>query len=280
VAKPTPAPVPAERPSNLVVRLEASGDTCCPVAWAVVTADGRFVTRADDSRLRERRLTPAGVRRVRDELVATGLFERDQRIPLELRPGASPPPRGVGGILFWVWRETRTVAVQTAWDQGADEVLFQPSAARTRLDRLSKQLLNPETWLPVDAWIDSTPRPYDPRVFALLLRTEVGLSNVTPTIDALAATWPFSVGPLAFGQTLPAAAGPQAASTRCAALAKDDIAAVTDAIVRAGGADTIHTQPDGVAVASFGAQDHNSQLVVVMRPLPPDRASCSGEYSM
>jgi hypothetical protein len=49
---------------------------------AVLTADGRFGTRTDDNQLRERRLTPAGVQRVRDELVATGLFERDQRFPL------------------------------------------------------------------------------------------------------------------------------------------------------------------------------------------------------
>ena len=277
-AKRSPTPVPADRPSDLVVRHEGVGDTCCPVPWAVLTADGRFVTRADDNQLRERRLTPAGVQRVRDELVATGLFERDQRFPLELRPGASGPQRGVGGLFFKVWRDTRSVEVGTAMDQGADEVLFQPSAARTRLDRLSKQLRQPEAWLPADAWADPTPRPYEPATFALLLRTEVGQSNERPMIDALSGTRPFSIGPLELGQTLPATAGPQAEMTRCSVLTRDDMVAVTNAIVRASGADSIYTLTDGTLLSSFAAADNQARLVVTLRPLLPDRQSCNGEY--
>ena len=116
------------------------------------------------------------------------------------------------------------------------------------------------------------------RVFALLLRTEVGPSNMTPTIEALTATWPFSVGPLALGETLPATAGPQADTTRCSVLTKDDMLAVRDAMVRAGAADAIHTQPDGAFLAPFASQDRSSHLWVTVRPLLPDRASCSGEY--
>jgi hypothetical protein len=262
----------------LVVRLEISGDTGPPVPVAVVVADGRFVTRRDDQQLWERRLTPAGVQLVRDELIATGLFERDQRIPLELRPGASAPQRGVGGFHFKVWRDTRTVEVQTAPDQGVDEILFQPSPARTRLDRLWKQLTKPETWLPGDAWVDPTPKAYEARAFALLLRTEVTQSNEMPKIDGLTATWSFSVGPLALGETLPDSAGPDAKNTRCAVLTKDDVLAVRDAMVRAGGVDVVHAQPDGALFASFASQDQQSRLVVGVRPLMPDRASCTGEY--
>jgi hypothetical protein len=241
-------------------------------------AEGRLVTRTDHQQLIERRLTAAGVQRIRDELIGTGLVERDQRFPLELRPGASGPQRGVGGLFFRVWRDTRTVEVGTAMDQGADEVLFQPSAARTRLDRLSKQLLTPETWLLADAWAEPTPRTYEPHLFALLLRTEVGPSNMTPMIDALTATWPFSIGPLALGETLPDSAGPQADITRCFVLTKADMLAVRDAMVTAGVADAMHTQPDGTFVAPFASQDRSSHLWVTVRPLLPDRASCSGEY--
>jgi hypothetical protein len=276
--KRTPTPVPAERPSDLVVRLEVSGDTCCPVPWAVVTADGRFVTRTDDQQLRERRLTPAGAQRIRDELISSGLFDRDQRFPLVLRPGASGPQRGVGGLSFKIWRDTRTVEVQTAYDQGPDEVLFEPSAARTRLDRLSKQLMHPETWLPADAWVDPIPRAYEARAFALLLRREVAQSNEMPTIETLTVTWPFSVGPLALGDTMPASAGPQAESTRCLVLTKDDMLVVRTAMVRAAGADAVYTLPDGAFLAGFAAEDHGSRLIVSVRLLPPDRASCSGEY--
>jgi hypothetical protein len=267
------------RPSELVVRLEVSGDICCPAAVAVLTADGRLVTRADDTQLFERRLTAAGVQRVRDELVGTDLFERDQRFGLELLPGASPPGRGVGGLLFKMWRDTRTVEVHTVMHMGADEVYFVPSAARTRLDQLWKQLIRPEAWLPANAWADSMPRPYEAAAFALLLRTEVGQANELPMIDALKATWPFSVGPLDLGQTLPETAGPQADMTRCSVLTHDDMVAVTNAMVRANGAEPIYTATDGTVLTSYAATDHQARLSVILRPLLPDRASCSGEYS-
>ena len=184
---------------------------------------------------------PAGVQFVRDEIAATGLFERDQRFPLELRPGATPPGRGVGSLLFKAWRDTRTVDVQTAMDQGPDESYFQPSRARTQLDRLSKQLLKPETWLPANAWADSTPRAYEAATFALLLRTEVGQSNERPTIDSLSAAWPFSIGPLDLGQTLPATAGPDV--TRCTVLTHEDMVAVANAILRASDPDPVFALP-------------------------------------
>ena len=137
-AKFSPKPIAAARPSDLVVRLDASGDVCCPTAVAVLTADGRFVTRADDNQLSLRRLTAVGIQRVRNELVGTGLFERDQRFGLEVLPGANPPGRGVGGLSFKMWRDTRTVEVHTVMGMGPDEVYFVPSTARTRLDQLWK----------------------------------------------------------------------------------------------------------------------------------------------
>ena len=244
----------------------------------MVTADGRFVTRSDDFQLRERRLTPAGVQRLRDELTATGLLERDQLFPLLVRPDATPPAHGIGALLFKVWRDTRTVTVQTATSQGAEEIYYQPSAARTRLDLLSKQLVKPEFWLPADVWADSTPRPYNPAAFALLLRTEVVQSSEPPTIGALTAAWPFSVGPLALGQPLPPTAGPQADTTRCSVLTSDDALSVRNAITQATGPDAVHVSEDGALFASFVLADNQGQLVLVMRPLFPDRASCSGEY--
>ncbi len=263
-------------PSALVVRHEGVGDVCCPVPWAVLTADGRFVTRADDNQLRERRLTLAGVQRVRDEIAATGLFVRDQVFALEPRPDATPPAHGIGNLTFKVWRDTRTVEVHIAPDQGAEEPFFVPSAARKRLDRLSKQLVRPETWLPSDAWADATQRQYEPAAFALLLGREPGTYNATPKIDELSATWPFSVGPLALGETMPASAGPFAETTRCTPLTTDDVLAVRDSIVRAGG--SVEPFPDGSIVVGFGTRDQQDGLVLRLRPLLPDRASCSGEY--
>jgi len=108
---------------------------------------------------------------------------------------------------------------------------------------------------------------------------EPGVQNARPTIDDLITTWPFSVGPLALGETMPPAAGPSAETTRCAALTKDDMLAVKDSIVRAGGSDAMSTTPDGAFAVGFGTQNQQSGLVVMVRPLLPDRASCTGEYT-
>jgi hypothetical protein len=140
------------------------------------------------------------------------------------------------------------------------------------------QLMNPETWLPADAWLDPVARPYDPSRFVLLLRTEIGPSGVASMIEALEASWPFSVGPLALGETLPTTAGPQAQTTRCVVLANDDVVAVKDAVVRAGGFDPIYIQGTPESFASFAARDRNSALILSLRPLLPDHASCIGEY--
>jgi hypothetical protein len=146
------------------------------------------------------------------------------------------------------------------------------------LDRLSKQLRNPEVWLLADSWVESTPRAYDPRAFALLLRTEALHSELTSTIEALTATWPFSIGPLLLGDALPASAGPEAEMTRCSVVTKDDMAAVMEALSRADSAATIVTLPDGMISALFAAQDHTRLLRVTALPLLPDRSSCKDLY--
>lgn len=260
------------------MRHEGSGDTCCPVAWAVVTADGRFVTLAEDLQLHVRRLTPEGVQRVRDEIQGTGLFETDASFPLEPRPGATPPARGVGGLYFKVRRETRAVEVRTAPGQGADEIYFVPSPARTRLDRLSQQLRRPETWLPANLWADATARPYQASLFVLLLRTEAGPAAWPATLESLTAAWPFSPGPLEIGQTLPASAGPNAETTRCTVLTREDSNALRAAFTQAGAPPPVHPQPNEAVVVGFSARDLASSLIATLRPLLPDRASCAGEY--
>ena len=66
--------------------------------------------------------------------------------------------------------------------------------------------------------------------------------------------------------------------TRCSVLTRDDMVAVTNAIVRASGADSIYTLTDGTLLSSFAAADNQARLVVTLRPLLPDRQSCNGEY--
>ena len=120
-AKRSPAPAPAVRESDLIVRHELSSDVCCPVAVVVVTSDGRAVTRADDGQLIERKLSMVGVELVRDRVLGTGFFDHDQGFALELLPGAIPPAHGIGGLLFRVWAEQRTVTVTSAPLQGDEE---------------------------------------------------------------------------------------------------------------------------------------------------------------
>src|SRR5438477_84558 len=106
-ARRAPTPLRAVRPSDLIVRIDSLGELCCPAPVVVATVDGRLVTRAADGTLVERRLTAAGVQRLRDEVVGTGLFVSDREVRLELTPGASPVPHGISARTFRAWRGAR-----------------------------------------------------------------------------------------------------------------------------------------------------------------------------
>lgn len=269
----TPRPVPTSAPSDLVVRIEQMSDVCCPSAALVLMVDGRLVTRTDDNRLVERRLTTAGSHQVRDEIVRSGLFANDRNIALEPRPGVTPPGGGVGGVLVRAWNGARMVTVMAPVVGEPLEAYYQPSADRTRLDQLVTRLLTPETWLPASAWVRSSPEPYSPSAFRLVVNREP-VGGSPPDVSAL--NWPFTPSLADFGEPLPpdsaviVPVGP--GPLRCAALVSDDAQEIRNALERAG---AMINAFDGFFTTAL-TSGSGPGIVVFMAPLMPDQSSCAG----
>ena len=120
-------------------------------AW--VYADGRLIRLRESSDLPaaanrwssglvEQRLTPEGVELLRSEIVATGLFGREQP-PL----GSNPPHR-----VIQVRLGDRLVRVAVSFFER----------------RLVERLEDPEAWLPASAWANSQIKAYVPSKYAIL----------------------------------------------------------------------------------------------------------------
>jgi len=278
-ARRAPTPLAAVRPSDLVVRIDALGELCCPAPVAVATVDGRLVTRAADGTLVERRLTAAGVQRLRDEVVGTGLFDRDLEVRLELSPAASPVPHGISARTFRVWNGARTVTVSSPVLQQSEEVFYKPSPARTQLDALAAHLTAPESWLPSTAWAVEAPRAYVADGFRVVSSAEP-VGGSPPDVDAI--DWPFTTSIADFGEPLAATSqvfvpiGPGTRPLRCAALDANDARSARDAWERAGA--KVNDFPDGafMTVLAWGAG--GSGIVLFAQALMPDQSSCGDTY--
>jgi hypothetical protein len=269
----TPLPVPAPPASDLVVRIEHLSDVCCPSAALVLMVDGRLVTRTNDNRLVERRLTAAGAQQVRDEIVRSGLFANDQNIALELKPGATPPGGGVGGVTVRAWNGARATTVMSPVIAPSLEPYYQPSSERRRIEQLVARLLALETWLPASAWDRSTAELYSASAFRLIVNREPvgGSPPDVSTVD-----WPFTTPLSDFGEPLspdsgvivPVGPGP----LRCAALVAADAQEVRNALARAGA--TIN-EFNGFFTTVLAAGS-SPGIVLFMGALMPDQASCAG----
>lgn len=277
-AKRTPIPLPSLSASDLVVRLERSGELCCPRPVVVVMTDGRFVTAADNGQLTERVLTAAGAQRVRTEVLASGLFDKDQFIPLEPQPGVTPPAHGISGFTLRAWSGTRIASVSWPVLPESEKSYYKPSPARERADQLATRLLSPETWLPTDAWTTLTPRPHAVSAYRFVTVTQP-VGGTPPNVTAV--DWPFTTSLLDFGDplqnptTIPVPFGP--GDFRCATIAADDARAIRTVLERAGAmVTTMFTAADFTTALATG--NSGTGLVLFAEPLFPDRPSCTSAY--
>lgn len=248
-------------------------DVCCPTAVLVLMVDGRLVTRTDDNRLVERRLATAGSQQVRDEIRRSGLFADDRIIALEPRPGVTPPGGGVGGVTLRAWNGARAITVRSPMIGQSVEAYYQPSADRTRVDQLVTRMLTLETWLPASAWVRSSPEPYSPSSFRLVVNREP-VGGSPPDVSVL--NWPFTPSLADFGEPLPPDSGVIVpvgpGPLRCAALVSDDAQEVRNALERAGATMNAFDGFFTTTLASGSAPG----IVVFMAPLMPDQSSCAG----
>lgn len=272
----TPEPVPPTNASDLVARLDAFGEMCCPAPVTVITADGRVVTTTASGTYVERRITAAAAQRVRSELLASGLFAKDQVLPAEPVPGAVPGPLPINGYNLRVWNGSAVVGLQWVTIPPDRAASYEQSAARARADQIATQLRAPEQWLPAGDWTSASPRPYGASVYRLTL-IDVPAAGSMPAIDA--STWPFTALPPAFGEPLselpPIPAGP--GDGRCLLVTSADARAVRDALGRAG-ATPFAGGPrfEFYALVASGRSGIGTQIFA--EPLPPDQPSCTAAY--
>ena len=278
-ARRSPAPLRTVGQADLVVRIDTLGELCCPSPAVVATVDGRLVTKADDGTLVERRLTVAGVQRLREEVLGTGLFDGDRVIGLDPAPGVTPAPHGISARTFRMWSGTSTVTVSSPVVAQSEESFYKPSPARTQLDALAARLIAPESWLPASAWAVMAPRPYVADGFRMVTSTEpVGGSQ--PDVDAVA--WPFNRSIPDFGEPLAASSGvfvpigPGTRPLRCATLDANDARAARGAFERAGAG--VADFPDGAFATGLAWRAAGTGVVLFFQALMPDQSSCADAY--
>jgi hypothetical protein len=245
----------------------------------VATVDGRLVTRAGDGTLVERRLTAGGAQRLLDEVLATGLFDRDRTISLDPAPGVTLAPHAIGVRTFRIWTGARTVTVSAPVVAQQEEKFYRPSPARTQLDALAARLVAPEAWLPLTAWAVAAPRPYVPDGFRVVISTEqVGGSQP----DVSAVDWPFNIEiadlgePLSASSQIIAPVGPGTKPLRFAALDASDAKAARDAVQRAGA--SVADFPDGAFGTGLMWKAGGSGIVLFFQAVLPDQSSCTDAY--
>lgn len=257
------------------MRIDTQSEVGPPAAVVVVTADGRVVTAVEGGRLVERRLTPAGAQRVRDEMLASGLFAKDGVMAVTQTPGRTPPPHVLSQHIFRVWNGAQLVTVRQVIIDKEHEPYWQPSIEHARAAELARRLLTLEQWLPSDSWAVSTPRPYAPAAFRLFV-VRVPIGGSPP--DANSVDWPFSTPLTSFGapggDQIPIPVGP--GDFRCGTLTADDMRAVRDALERAGAKVEEFFVP--AAFTTVLASGTGPGLVLWAQPLLPDQSSCAAAY--
>jgi hypothetical protein len=157
-----------------------------PYPWPpslTVLDDGRVVTHAEDSdagnlHLVVRRLTPAGLARVDEEVRGTGLFEASANYESGSLSDAELLGSGGSFTQFTYGHPPNQVVVRWSTPGPAVESPVELTSEVKRLTELSALLLTLESWLPGDAWIEPEPLPYLAGEF--IIRIQPGFMDLEP----------------------------------------------------------------------------------------------------
>jgi hypothetical protein len=271
-------PVAPVRESDVVLRVAPYFDTPYPAPPSVmVMADGRIITPRGAGMFVERRLTPTGVKRIRDEVLGTGLFARDQNVGLTPVPGPTPPGRGGAGFVFTIWNGARTVTVSVATLQRGEEPYYAPSATRDTLVRLAERLGQSETWLPASAWSEATAQWYAPAAFRVYVAS-MPVSPLDPRTysDVDLVDWPFTTALRDLGEEY--SAGAHVGLGRCVTLTSDDVTLLRGEFDRIRAVMPRAGYPDGAWKAEVRSTSLGLAFDVVAEPLWPEEFSCAGGF--
>lgn len=224
-------------------------------------------------------LSPAGVERVRGEILATGLFDGNADLPLVPVPGQE---QGCGdglGLTFQATIELSTDAglITVSWGQtNTPEGCYETSPASDALDALLGRLESLDEWLPAGAWEDRIARPYQPHGYGLVTIGQPWHESFGNPPDAGTIDWPLAGTLLTYGDSRPPLPFAVEWSIRCGPVTADEADQVVDAI-RAVGARFSDSSPTGFASATLLSDGLNERTVaVILEAMRPDQTDCEG----
>lgn len=267
-----PSPTASGEPSAaaLVVQLLGGGEAG-PVHLVTVLDDGRLIT-SDPNGVAapmERRLTPAGIQLVRDEMAATGLTDTSANYGPVANPGVEPPGFGGAGPRLEVGQPGGDPVVIN-WYLFADteQDFFQPQPEAETLEALLVRLTTMEAWLPTAAWTDANAVPHVPDGYRMTISSSPwGLSVDDLPADVATVAWPLDVDMANFGELL----NPAPDEIRCGLVDGQEGTAVIESLQAAGATPQVGTYLS----FGLGARGPNRHVTITLAPiLPFDESSC------
>lgn len=276
----TPPPPVATEPATsgdaLVLRVVTLGGPMDPASMLpgiVVTEDGTVIWRPVSTTFFEgyltRRLTDEGLAELRELAFRDGLLGADATFQLQPLPDAEPPGRGGFEHTFTVWEGADWVVVTSVGWLGDEEeaAYYEPSPERRALDELANGLRDPAALLGEDAW-DGPAATYEAEDYLLVL---TAYRDVPPFGNPDVSQVPLPIdGALdEFGEAYGDVQSPPA---RCAVIARDDAAAIVEALTTLGIAEENSVGMDRATAASLDWADGSGTVDLWLLPRMP------GEY--
>lgn len=191
----TAQPSPSTKPgaAALAVQLLGGGELGSYHRLTILD-DGRVITGDPSGQTAplERRLTPAGIQLVRDEMAATGLTDVTANFAPVPNPGIEPPGFiGDLGTLEIVQPGGSKVVISWNLYGDPEHTYFQPQPEAEALQALGVRLTTLEAWLPALAWADASAAPYVPADYRMTISGSAwGGSAAELPADVASVAWP------------------------------------------------------------------------------------------
>jgi hypothetical protein len=234
----------------------------------IVFADGRVVLRESSSgSYVVRRLSPAGVAHVGDNVLGSPYLQHSAEYPPVLLPGAEPPGHGACAFTFTTGTDAEPVVVtSTGWFGDQEESAFyEPSPERKTLDAIARNLMDIDSVLGASMWEPAGWLPFIAEEYMLWLAPGVGpVWEGAPLIDPAT----LSLGDIdTFGD--PSGTG------RCGPLSREEAFELARALNGAGVPDVVRLN-----VANFSAyQTGEGWTTVTLVPSTPSYDLVCDEFS-
>jgi hypothetical protein len=257
------APIDPTHGAPVIFSFGYGCDVVGPVNPPTVTVldDGRVVA-IDDFRGSVwwvRRLSDAGMRRVREDILGSPHLQASAEFLPRLRAGVGDPPgHGACSFEFTIPKDPDAIVVTSmSWFGDEEEAAFyEPAPERRALDHLARNLMAIDDALGEDAWQPAPRLPYAADSYQLWIGSDPGAGpSAGPSIDSAA---------LGIGDVR--SFGAPAGSGRCGAVSREQAFELARVLNAAGAVDPVQLN----LVTFTGAQIDGISSTIVLAPTTPD----------